>query len=103
MRDWAPGYAERRALARHRADKRVVLIHRDGLRRGCSVYDLSPRGARLELGTPYPLPRRIELMFTNGRRVKAHLVWQKDLMAGVFFDKPLSFFERLICEMSLSN
>jgi hypothetical protein len=101
MRDWAPSYAERRRIKRHPANKRVILIVQNGLRRGCSVFDLSPLGARLELGAPYPLPRRLELLFTNGQRVKAHLVWQREVMAGVFFDTPLGFFERLLCELSL--
>ena len=101
MRDWAPTFVERRGAPRRAANNRVVLTVQNGMRRGCSVFDLSSRGARLQLGAPYPLPLRFEMRFTNGKSVRVHLVWQQELMAGVFFDTPLTFFEHILCGRSL--
>jgi len=80
--------AERRSVPRNNTAQRATAIAADSEARGCLVMDLSSRGARLALGSPYQLPSRFELVFQTGQRVKVMLIWQRGLVAGVSFDRP---------------
>jgi hypothetical protein len=86
---------ERRRVQRRPARERATLIADDGVFRGCLIMDFSQHGARLGLGAPNPLPNRFRLMLPTGRRVKAVLIWQRGLVAGVAFDMPLGIIDRL--------
>ena len=57
--------------------------------------DYSDRGARLSLGTSHSLPLRFELRFPTGQCMKVTLIWQRERVAGVSFDRPLNILERL--------
>ena len=87
--------AERRSVPRHSAKERAIAIVDGSVMRGCVVQDFSERGARLGLGALNPLPLRFELLFPTGQRMKVALIWQRELVAGVSFDRPLTILERL--------
>jgi hypothetical protein len=87
--------AERRSLPRHSAKERATAVVDGAVMRGCVLLDFSQRGARLGLGAPNPLPLRFELRFPSGHCVNAMLVWQRNLVAGVSFDMPLTLLQRL--------
>jgi hypothetical protein len=87
--------AERRRVLRHSTKARATAIIADNVMRGCFVTDFSHRGARLGLGASTPLPLRFELLFPTGQRLKATLIWQYEMTAGVAFDMPLNILDRL--------
>ena len=92
----APGIVvERRSVPRQAAQARAIAVVAEGVRRGCTVSDLSPYGARLIFGAMAPLPLRFELELAGRKRVKVQLIWQRKLAAGVRFNKPLAIWERL--------
>ncbi len=86
---------ERRRVPRQPVHTRANAVFSDGTRRGCTVRDLSPHGARLIFGAVAPLPLRFELEFPNGKRVKLQVIWQSKLIAGVRFDRPLALWKRI--------
>jgi PilZ domain len=86
---------ERRRVPRRVTRVPAYAIVDGGVRRGCTVGNLSSDGARLVFGAVAPLPLRFELRFANGKRVKVQLIWQRNVIAGVRFDKPLTIWEWL--------
>ena len=87
---------ERRAVPRQSTNERGLIILAGNGTRACIVTDLSPKGARIGLGTDTPLPLRFEIQFPkSGRRVPAQLVWQRGLIAGVQFAIKPTWSKRL--------
>jgi hypothetical protein len=86
---------DRRSAPREPMMERASVIFDSGSVRACYILDFSHRGARLELEAPNQLPQRFELLFPTGHRVKAVVVWQRELLAGVAFRMPVSALDRL--------
>jgi hypothetical protein len=87
---------ERRKVPRRAANEGALAIVSDAVRRRCLITDLSPQGARLGFGARGELPLRFDLLLSSGRRVKAQVVWQRDLVAGVHFDLRPPILDRII-------
>ena len=86
---------ERRNVPRYSARARTTTIVDGAVMRGCTILDFSERGARLLLGAPNPLPLQFELEFPTGQRIKVGLIWQRELVAGISFDRPQTILDRL--------
>src|SRR5688500_16605582 len=87
--------SERRSVPRYATNERGRILAAE-LSQSCIVVDLSPRGARLVLGSDIRLPLRFELELPRtARRVPAQLVWQHNLVAGVCFEHRPTLLERL--------
>jgi hypothetical protein len=88
-------YIDRRREPRWRSNERAT-IWSGGTGRGCIVVDQSRNGARLKLGTDFPLPLRFELEFASSRfRRVGHKVWQSGETAAVQFDDAPSWGARM--------
>jgi PilZ domain len=55
----------------------------------CAALDLSKRGAKIALGRPYVMPRRLLLSFDNFETARSsRVVWTRGNFAGVEFIEP---------------
>jgi hypothetical protein len=64
-----------------------ILTSENGPPHGCSIVDISQRGARIVLDNNEELPKRFLLLLSwqgNARRI-CRLVWQEGSTAGVEF------------------
>lgn len=87
---------ERRRAPRWAVGERGSILV-NGAARGCKIVDISPYGARLQLGADYPLPIRFDVQLASRRRPRpAQLVWQRGAVAAVQFDGRLGFWERIV-------
>jgi PilZ domain-containing protein len=78
---------ERRAHARHRVFKGGRLAFDDGGVVDCTVRNLSPGGARLDIASAIGLPSRFTLCIDSDHFVRhCHPVWCHDNHIGVAFD-----------------
>jgi len=80
-------FVERRAHARHRVFKGGRLAFNSGGRVECTVRNLSPGGARVDVTTPIALPQQLTLLIEADRFTRrCHPVWTHATHIGVAFD-----------------
>jgi hypothetical protein len=77
---------ERRASVRHRVFK-AGTIKFDGNGVDCTVRNISPIGAALDLASPLGIPHEITLNIpTRHEHRQCHIIWRKEARIGVKFD-----------------
>ena len=80
-------FIERRAHARHRVFKGGRLAFNSGRSVECTVRNLSPGGARVDVTTPVALPEQLTLLIEADHfRRSCHPVWTQATHIGVAFD-----------------
>ena len=78
---------ERRATQRHRVFK-VGSIEFDGRAVDCTVRNISPLGAALEVATTVGIPHEFTLkMPTSNTCANCHVVWRKEKHIGLAFER----------------
>ncbi len=76
---------ERRAKPRQRTLK-AGTIEFDGGSIDCTIRNLSPAGAALDVASPVGIPSEITLNIVSSReRQTCHIVWRKEKRIGVVF------------------
>ena len=82
---------EQRKAARHRLLKSAKTILQDeGVVHDCIVFDLSVRGALIELKDAAAIPPEITLYFGTGNMFHAQCRWQEGKRLGLEFLQPES-------------
>jgi PilZ domain len=77
---------ERRATPRRRIFK-AGSIEFDGVTVDCTVRNISPAGAALDIANPVGIPHEITLhMVTLQSRQSGHIVWRRNRLVGVAFN-----------------
>jgi hypothetical protein len=77
---------ERRATVRQRVFK-AGTIEFDGAGVGCTIRNMSPVGAGLDVVSPAGIPHEVTLNFvTRQERQNCHIIWRKGKRIGVAFD-----------------
>ena len=77
---------EKRTVARHRALK-AATIEFGGGAIDCTVRNLSPFGAALDVVTPLFIPDRFTLCVPSEQLKRpCHIAWRKEKRIGVRFD-----------------
>ncbi len=80
-------FVERRAHARHRVFKGGRLAFTSGGSVECTVRNLSPGGARVDVSSPVALPEQFTLLIDANRfKRRCHSVWAHNTRIGVAFD-----------------
>lgn len=80
-------FIEKRTQARHRVFKGGALAFGSGGSVECTVRNISPGGARLDLASPMPLPESFTLLIGSDHfKRRCHPVWTQDKRIGVAFD-----------------
>jgi hypothetical protein len=76
---------ERRAAQRQRVFK-AGTIEFDGNGVDCTIRNMSPIGAALDVASPIGIPHEITLSIASRHeRQKCHIVWRKEKRIGVVF------------------
>jgi hypothetical protein len=76
---------ERRATTRQRVFKSGT-IEFEGKVIECTIRNVSPTGAALDVPSPAGIPHEITISFTTGNiRQTGHVVWRKEKRVGVSF------------------
>jgi hypothetical protein len=76
---------ERRATPRRRVFK-AGSIEFDGASVDCTIRNLSPDGASLDIASPVGIPHEITLnMVTDHTRQHGYIVWRKERRVGMAF------------------
>jgi PilZ domain len=76
---------ERRAKPRHRVFK-AGTIEFDGSGVDCTIRNMSPTGAALDVASPVGIPHEITLnIASQHERQNCHIVWRKEKRIGVSF------------------
>jgi hypothetical protein len=93
---------ERRATPRRRVFK-AGSIEFDGASVDCTIRNLSPAGASLDIASPVGIPHEITLnMVTHQTRQRGYIVWRKERRVGMAFD-PSQPFEAVAANKPLSD
>jgi PilZ domain len=80
-------FVERRAHARHRVFKGGRLAFSSGGSVECTVRNISPAGARVDVTSPMALPEHFTLLIdTDHFKRRCHPVWTNDTRVGLAFD-----------------
>jgi len=78
---------ERRTQPRHRVLKGGRLSFHDGGGVDCTVRNLSPTGAGVDVDNPAGLPDSFTLLIESERLLRhCHAVWHNDRRIGIAFD-----------------
>jgi PilZ domain len=76
---------ERRAAKRQRVFKAGTLEF-DGSGVDCTIRNISPDGATLDVASPLGIPHEITLnIASSNKRQNCHIVWRKEKRIGVAF------------------
>ena len=76
---------ERRVIPRQRVFK-AASIEFDGGKIDCTIRNLSPDGAALDVPSPLCIPHEITLnMIARQTRHHGYVVWRKDRRIGIVF------------------
>ena len=81
-------HSERRTTLRSRVNCPVQLQLASGERTGC-MWDLSERGARVQMDNPPPVGARVILEWTCYDAV-CKVAWASETMCGLMFEKAIS-------------
>lgn len=77
---------EKRIAQRNRVLK-AGTIEFNGGAIDCTVRNVSPRGAALDVASPLGIPRDFVLVVpADGSRTRCHIIWRKAKRIGVAFD-----------------
>ena len=80
-------FVERRAHTRHRVFKGGRLAFKGGSSVECTVRNISPGGARVDLTSPVALPEQFTLLIdTDHFKQRCHPVWTRNTRIGLAFD-----------------
>jgi len=80
-------FVERRAHARHRVFKGGRLAFNSGGSIECTVRNLSPGGARVDVRSPVALPEQLTLLIDADHfKRRGHPVWTHDTQVRIAFD-----------------
>jgi hypothetical protein len=80
-------FIEKRIHARHRVFKGGRLAFKGGSSVECTVRNISPGGARVDVTSPIALPAQLTLLIdTDHFRRLCHPVWTHNTRIGVAFD-----------------
>ena len=80
-------FVEKRAHARHRVFKGGRLAFNSGGSVECTVRNISPGGARVDLTSAITLPEQLTLLIAADHfKRRCHPVWAYDTHVGVAFD-----------------
>jgi hypothetical protein len=80
-------FVDKRTHPRHRVFKSGRLAFHSGGGVDCTVRNISPSGARLDVASPISLPRSFMLLIeANHFKRLCHTVWSHDTHIGVAFD-----------------
>ncbi|WP_024518012.1 PilZ domain-containing protein [Bradyrhizobium sp. Tv2a-2] len=80
-------FVEKRIHARHRVFKGGRLAFNGGGSVECTVRNISPGGARVDVTSPIALPAQLTLFIdTDHLRRRCHPVWTHNTHIGVAFD-----------------
>jgi hypothetical protein len=78
---------ERRAQPRHRVLKGGRLSFHDGSGIDCTVRNISPIGAGVDLDNPADLPESFTLLVESEHLMRrCHAVWHNEKRIGIAFD-----------------
>ena len=78
---------EQRAVPRHRVLKRGTLAFSSGGGLDCTVRNLSPTGARVDIASPVGVPEAFTLVIESDHFMRhCHAVWSSEQRIGVAFD-----------------
>jgi PilZ domain len=78
---------EKRAVPRHRVLKGGTLAFSGGGGVDCTVRNISPNGARVDIANPVGLPEAFTLVIETDHFVRhCHAVWSSERRIGVAFD-----------------
>jgi hypothetical protein len=78
---------ERRTQRRHRVLKGGRLSFRDGGGVDCTVRNISPIGAGVDVDNPIDLPESFTLLVESEHLIRhCHAVWHNDRRIGIAFD-----------------
>lgn len=78
---------EQRAVPRHRVLKRGTLAFSSGGGLDCTVRNLSPTGARIDIASPVGVPEAFTLVIESDHFMRhCHAVWSSEQRIGVAFD-----------------
>jgi PilZ domain len=81
---------ERRATPRQRVFK-AGSIEFDGNGVDCTIRNMSPAGAALDVATPVGIPHEVTLnILTNKERQHCYIIWRKKSRIGVAFVQSLA-------------
>ena len=80
-------FVEKRAHARHRVFKGGRLAFNTGGSVECTVRNISPGGARVDVTSAIALPQQFTLLiYADHCKRRCHPVWIRDTHIGVAFD-----------------
>ena len=80
-------FVERRAHTRHRVFKGGRLAFSSGGSVECTVRNISPAGARVDVTSPMALPEHFTLLIDADHfKRRCHPVWSNDTRVGLAFD-----------------
>lgn len=78
---------EKRAVPRHRVLKRGTLAFDGGGGLDCTVRNISPNGARIDIASPVGVPESFTLVIEADHFMRhCHAVWSSEQRIGVAFD-----------------
>ena len=78
---------ERRASPRHRVFKHGTLAFSGGGTVDCTVRNISPNGARVDVANPMGVPETFTLFIESDHFMRhCHAIWTNDRRMGVAFD-----------------
>jgi hypothetical protein len=78
---------EKRAVPRHRVLKRGTLAFSGGGGLDCTVRNISPNGARIDIANPVGVPEAFTLVIEADQFMRhCRAVWSSEQRIGVAFD-----------------
>jgi hypothetical protein len=78
---------ERRATPRHNVNRAGIIAFVGGSV-SCTIRNISPTGAALEVSNASSIPHEITLLMAEGRLSQhCYVVWRKPFRVGVMFDR----------------
>jgi len=78
---------EKREVPRHRVLKGGTLAFRGGGGVDCTVRNISPKGARIDVANPVGVPEAFTLVIEADQFMRhCHAVWSSEQRIGVAFD-----------------
>jgi hypothetical protein len=78
---------ERRTMPRHKVNRNATIAF-DGGEVSCTIRNISPIGAALDVSSAVSVPHEITLLMANGHLSQhCYVVWRKPRCLGVTFDR----------------
>jgi hypothetical protein len=78
---------ERRTMPRHSVNRNATIAF-EGRKVSCTIQNISPIGAALDVSSAISVPHEITLLMANGHLSQhCYVVWRKPRCLGVTFDR----------------